>query len=90
MEQGARLEAQIVWRLLFLGPSARFLVVLKLVGLHLPLKRSEISPHPWALCLWKPSSSLDWWAWAEEAESAEEEEEVWTVEMMASIGWKMT
>ena len=26
----------------------------------------------------------------EEAESTEKEKEVWTVEMMASIGWKMT
>ena len=33
---------------------------------------------------------LDRRAWAEEAESVEEEEEVWTMEMMALIGWKMT
>ena len=69
-----------MWRLLFLGPNARFSIVLKLVGLHLPPKRSEISPYPWALCLWKPSSFLD--------RQAEEEEEVWTVEMMALIRWK--
>ena len=69
-----------MWRLLFLGPNARFSIVLKLVGLHLPPKRSEISPSPWALCLWKPSSFLD--------RQAEEEEKVWTVEMMALIRWK--
>ena len=63
---------------------------MKLVGLHLPPERNEISPHPWALCLWKPSSFSDWWARAEEAELAEKEEEVWTVKMMASIRWKMT
>ena len=79
-----------MWRLLFLGPGARFLIVLKLVGLHLPPERSEISPHPWALCLWKPSSFLNRRARADEARSVEGEEEVWTVEMMALIGWKMT
>ena len=79
-----------MWRLLFLGPGAQFLIVLKLVGLHLPPKRNEISPHPRALCLKKPSSFLDRRARAEEAESTEEEQEVWTVEMMAMIGWKMT
>ena len=82
--------AQIVWRLLFLAFGARFLVVLKLFELHLPPERSEISPHPWALCLWKPSFFSDRRARAEEAESVEEEEEVWTVEMMALLGWKMT
>ena len=69
---------------------SQFLVVLKLVGLHLPPERNEISPHPWALCLWKPSSFSDWWARAEEAELAEKEEEVWTVEIMAMIRWRMT
>ena len=78
-----------MWRLLFLGPSARFLIVLKLVGLHLPPKRSEISPHSWALCLWKPFSFLNRRARADEARSTEGEEEVWIVEMMALIGWKM-
>ena len=82
MGQEARLRARTEWRLLFLGPGARFLIVLKLVGLHLPSERSEISPHPWALCLWKLSSFLD--------RQVEEEEEVWTAEMMAVIGWKMT
>ena len=82
--------ARIVWRLLFLASGARFLVFLKLFGLHLPPERSEISPHPWALCLWKPSFFPDRRARAEETESVEEEEEVWTVEMMALIGWKMT
>ena len=79
-----------MWLLLFLGPGARFLFVLKLVGLHLPLEKSEISPHPWALCLWKPASFFNRQARADEARSVEGEEEVWTVEMMASIGWKMT
>ena len=55
---------------------------MKLVGLHLPPERSEISPHPWALCLWKLSSFLD--------RQVEEEEEVWTVEIMAMIRWRMT
>ena len=62
--------------------GARLLIVLKLVGLHLPFKRSETSPYPWALCLWKPSSFLD--------QQAEKVEEVWTVETMVMIGWKMT
>ena len=79
-----------MWRLLFLRPGARFLIVLKLVGLHLPPERNEISPHPWALCLWKPSSFLDRWARTNEAGLAEVEEGVWTMEMMASIRWKMT
>ena len=79
-----------MWRLLFLGPGARFLIVLKLVGLHLPPERSKISPHPWALCLWKLSSFLDRRVQAKEVESTKEEEEVWTMEMMAVIGWKMT
>ena len=82
--------ARIVWRLLFLASGARFLVILKLFGLHLPPERSEISPHPWALCLWKPSSFLDRRAQADEAGLTEGEEGVWTVEMMALIGWKMT
>ena len=60
------------------------------VGLYLPPEMSEISLHPWAFCLWKPSSFLDQRALAEEAKSAKEEEEVWTVEMMTLIGWKMT
>ena len=47
-------------------------------------------PHPWALCLWKPSSFLNRRARADKARSVEGEEEVWTVEMMALIGWKMT
>ena len=79
-----------MWRNLFLGFGARFLIVLKLVRLYLPPERSEISPHPWALCLWKPSSFLNRWARADEVGSAKGEEEVWTVEMMALIGWKMT
>ena len=58
--------------------------------LHLPPERSEISPHPWAPCLWEPSSFLDRWAWAEEAESSGGEEEVWIVEIMAVIEWKTT
>ena len=58
--------------------------------LHLPPERSEISPHPWAPCLWEPSSFLDRWAWAEEAESIGGEEEVWIVEIMAVIEWKAT
>ena len=74
----------------FLGPGARFLIVLKLIELHLPPKRTKISPNPWALCLWKPSSFLNRLARADEASSAEGKEEVWTVEMMALIGWKMT
>ena len=72
----------------FLGPGARFLIVLKLVELHLPPKRTKISPHPWALCLWKPSSFSNRRAWAEEARSTEKEEEVGIVEMMAVSGWK--
>ena len=63
---------------------------MKLVRLYLPPERSEISPHPWALCLWKPFSFSDRRARVEETESTEEEEEVWTVEMIAVIGWKMT
>ena len=90
MGQEARPGARTDWRLLFLGPGARFLVVSKLVGLYLPPGRSETSPHPWDLYLWKPFSFLDQRAQAEEAESTEEEEEVWTVEMMAVTGWKMT
>ena len=48
--------------------------------LYLPPERSGISPHPQALCLWKPSSFL--------GRQAEGEEEVWIVEMIALIGWK--
>ena len=58
--------------------------------LHLPPEKSEISPHPWALCLWKPSSFLNRRARAKEAKSTGKEKEVWTEEMMAAIGWKMT
>ena len=79
-----------MWRLLFLRPGARFLIFLKLVEIHLRPEWSEISPHPWALCLWKPSSFLDRRAQTDEAGLAEGEEGVWTVEMMALIGWKMT
>ena len=89
--QEARPRPRTEWRPPFLGPGAWFLIVLKLVRLHLPPERSKISPHPWAPCLWKPSSFLDRRARVEEVESIEEEEEeVWTVEMMAMIGWKMT
>ena len=63
---------------------------MKLVELHLPPERSEISPHPWALCLWKPFSFLDRRARVDEARLAEGEEGVWTVEMMALIEWKIT
>ena len=90
MRQEARLGARTGGRLLSLSPGARFLIVLKLVRLHPPPKRSETYPHPWALCLWKPSSFLDRRTRVKEAESTEEEEEVWTEEMMAMIGWKMT
>ena len=90
MGQEAKPRAWTEWRLLFLSPSARFLVVSKLVELHLPPGRSETSPYPWAPCLWKPSSFLDRRTRVKEAESTEEEEEVWTEEMMAAIRWKMT
>ena len=66
-------------RLIFPGPGAQLLIILKLVRLHLPPKRSGISPHPQALYLWKPSSFLDRRA-----------ERVWTVETMAAMRWKMT
>ena len=88
--QKARLGARTEWRPFFLGLGARFLIVLKLVRLHLPPERSEISPHSWAPYLWKPFSFSDWRARAEEAELTGKEEEVWTEEMMATIGWKMT
>ena len=88
--QEARPGARTKWQPLFLGLGARFLIVLKLVRLHLPPERSEISPHSWASYLWKPSSFSDWRARAEKAESTKKEEEVWTMEMMAVIGWKTT
>ena len=88
--QEAKLGARIEHRPLFPGLDAQSLIVLKLVGLHLPPERSEISPRPWALCLWQPSSFLDWWARAEEAESIGGEEEVQIVEMVVLIRWKMT
>ena len=84
MGQEAKPRAWTEWRLLFLSPGARFLVVSKLVELHLPPRRSETSPHPWALCLWRPLSFLD------RRVEEEEEEEVWTIETMAVIEWKMT
>ena len=90
MGQEARPGARIERRTLFLGHGAQSLITLKLVGLHLPPKRSEISPHPWALCLWQPFSFLDRWARAEEAESIGGEEEVWIVEMMVVVRWKTT
>ena len=90
MGQEAKSGARTDWRLLFQGPGAVFLVVSKLVGLHLPPRRNETSSHPWALCLWKPFSFLDRQARAKKAESTEEEEEVRTVEMIAVTGWKMT
>ena len=88
--QEARLGARIEHRPLFPGLDAQSLIVLKLMGLHLPPERSEISPRPWALCLWQPSSFLDRWARAEEAESIGGEEEVQIGEMVAVIGWKTT
>ena len=60
------------------------------MGLHLPPERNEISPHPWAPCVWQPSSFLDRWACVEEAESIWGEEEVWIVEIMVVIEWKTT
>ena len=45
-------------------------------------RSSRISPHARAPYLWKPFSFLD--------RRAEEEEEVWTVETMAVMRWKMT
>ena len=74
--QEAKPRAQTKWRPLFLGPGARFSIVLKLVTLHLPPESSEISLYPWAPCLWKPSSFSDRRARAEEAESTGKEEEV--------------
>ena len=76
--------------LFFPGLNAQSSIVLKLVGLRLPSKRSEISPHPWAPCLWQPSFFLDRWARAKEAESIGGEEEVQIVEMVVLIRWKMT
>jgi len=84
--QEARPGARTEWQPLFLGLGARLFIVSKLVRLHLPPERSDISPHPWAPCLWKPSSFSDWRARAEEAESTGNEEEVWTEEMMAELG----
>ena len=88
--QEARPGARTERRPPFLGPGARSLIALKLVRLHLPPEMSKISPHPWASCLWKPSSFSDRGARAEEAESIGKKEKVWTEETMAVIGWKMT
>ena len=88
--QEARLGAQIECRSLFPGHGAQSLIALKLGGLHLPPERGEISPHPWAPCLWQPSSFLGRWARAKKVESIRKEEEVWIMEMMAVIGWRTT
>ena len=88
--QKAKPEAMIECRPLFPGRGAQSLIALKLVGLHLPPERNEISPHPWAPCVWQPSSFLDRWACVEEAESIWGEEEVWIVEMMAVVRPKTT
>ena len=88
--QETRPGTRIERRPLFPGHGAQSLIALKLVVLHLPPERSEISPHPWAPCLWEPSSFSDRWARAEEAKSIGGEEEVWIVEIMAVIEWKAT
>ena len=88
--QEAKPRVQVEHRPPFPGLDAQSSIVLKLMGLHLPSQRSEISPCPWAPCLWQPSSFLDQWARAEKAESIGGEKEVQIVEMVAVIGWKTT
>jgi len=74
--QGAKPEAQVEHQPPFPGLNAQSSIVLKLVGLRLPPEGSEVSPRPWAPCLWQPSSFLDRWARAEETESIGGEKEV--------------
>ena len=88
--QETRPGTRIERRPLFPGHGAQSLIALKLVVLHLPPEKSEISPYSWAPCLWQLSSFLDQWARAKEAESSRGEEEVWIVEIMAVAGRKMT
>ena len=88
--QRARPGVQVEHQPPFPGLDAQSSIVLKLVGLRLPPEGSEVSPRPWAPCLWQPSSFLDRWARANEAELIGGEEEVQIVEMVAVIGWKTT
>ena len=88
--QGAKLGAWVEDRPLLPGLNAQSLIALKPARLHLHPGRSEISPHPWASCSWKPFSFLDRQAQAEEVGSIVEEEEVRIVGMIVVVGRKTT
>ena len=88
--QEAKHWARIGHQPLFPDLDAQSLTVFELAGLRPPLERSGISPRPLAPYPWNSSSSLGWWAQAEEAEWMGEGQEVWVGEIVTATGKEKT